>query len=314
MSKVTDYIIILCGVFGDSYTPLTRSGFWKLYHKCGDSVEAMIDSGDEKVEELLKRSGSISFSKEKLDQMGIRMVSFLDDDYPKVIYDKLKDFAPPLLYMCGDASVKDGKFAGYVGSRSIGEEDILWTEKMVHKNLRSGFSIVTGGAKGIDSVAMNYALENDGKVVVFLPDNITTKINEPYYRNHIMNGNLLVYSHLSPFEKKGRNTFVAAAMERNKFIYAQAAATAVVKSDLQKGGTWSGAVECMKHNWGRVFAWDNKAYPGNQELIRLGARSLDDKGEHVDSEADIKAVAVAKLAEDKNEYVQMSLMDMLNNN
>ncbi len=107
-------------------------------------------------------------------------------------------------------------------------------------------------------------------------------------------------------------SFVAAAMERNKFIYAQAAATAVVRADLKKGGTYSGASEALKHNWGLVFVWDNKLYPGNQDLIRLGGKALDNSGSSV--QQDKSSYADVKKDEDNNEYVQMSLFDNLNNN
>ena len=30
--------------------------------------------------------------------------------------------------------------------------------------------------------------------------------------------------------------------------------------------------------WAPVFVWDNKKYPGNQELILMGARGLSDDG------------------------------------
>ena len=281
MNGETDYIKILCGSFGDNYSPLTRSEFWKLYHKYGDSIEGIAESGEEKVEELLKRSASVTFALEKLYQMGIRPVTFMDEEFPAQLVSKLKDFCPPLLYCCGDSAIKENKFAGYVGSRTITDEDISWTEMMVDKNIRTGFGVVTGGAKGIDNAAMVHALDKGGKVVVFLPDNIQTKLRDSFYQHNILDGNLLVYSHISPFEKKGRNTFVAAAMERNKFIYAFSSATAVVKSDLKKGGTWAGATEALRHGWAQVFVWDNKEYAGNQKLIELGAKPLSDTGERV---------------------------------
>ena len=70
-------------------------------------------------------------------------------------------------------------------------------------------------------------------------------------------------------------------MERNKYIYAQSDATVVVHSDMEKGGTWAGALECLKHHWATVYTWDNKTYPGNQKLISLGAAGLADDGTRV---------------------------------
>lgn len=145
--------------------------------------------------------------------------------------------------------------------------------------------------------------------MIYLPDNIKDKVNDPFYRKHIIQGNLLVYSHVSPYEKKTRHSFVAAAMERNKLIYAQAAATAIVKSDYMKGGTWSGAVETIKHNWGRVCVWDNKSYQGNQELIKMGGRSLDDNGNHIEENETENPVVESA---DNEQYEQLSIFDIKN--
>lgn len=283
-------IIILCGTFDDNYTPLTRAAFWKLYHKFGDSVENVMESGEEKVQELLKRSASVAFALERLQQMGIRIATFKDEEYPSRLFSKLKDFCPPLFYYCGDVAIKNMKFAGYVGSRSIDDKDAGWTKKMIDKNIRGGYGIVTGGARGIDETALCHAINAGGKAVVFLPDNMNVKLKDAFYQQNIREGKILVYSHFSPFAKKMRNSFVAAAMERNKYIYAMSAATAVVKSDLNKGGTWSGATEAIKHNWANVFVWDNKEYAGNQKLVELGAIPLSDDGERVkpDGTIDVK--------------------------
>ena len=178
----------------------------------------------------------------------------------------------------------DGKFVGYVVSRTIEDADISWTEERVIKNIQDGFGVVTGGAKGIDSVAMNCALEHGGKGIVYFPDNMKEKIRDSFIMRQIWDGNLLVFSHVSPFTPKTRNSFVSAAMERNKLIYASSSGTAVVRSDLNKGGTWTGAVEALKHHWSHVFVWDNKNYPGNQKLIEMGAQALSDDGSLVKGE------------------------------
>ena len=60
------------------------------------------------------------------------------------------------------------------------------------------------------------------------------------------------------------------AMMRNRYIYAQSSGTVVVRSDLNKGGTWTGASENLKNNWCTTLCWDHP-YPGNQALIEKGA-------------------------------------------
>ncbi len=277
----SDYIITLCGCFNDDYSPLTRAEFWKLYHQYGNSVQGIVDSHDERVDKLLKRSGARTFSLETLSEMGIKILTFADQDFPKILLTKLHDFCPPLLYVCGDVSFVNRRYAGYVGSRNAEEADLIWTKMMVAKNIKDGFGIVSGGARGIDTASMEHALTNGGYAVAYVSDNIKTKIQDKLTREFIVSGRLTLLSHVSPFAKKSKASFVGAAMERNKFIYAQSAATAVVRSDYKKGGTWSGATEALRHKWSPVFVWDNNNYKGNLELIKLGGIPLSDDGKRV---------------------------------
>ena len=101
----------------------------------------------------------------------------------------------------------------------------------MRKNIDNGFGVVHGGAKGIDSISLNYTLEHSGCAVAFLLDNIKQRVRDPYFLKYIFDGDLLVYSHVSPFAPKGRSSFVVAAMERNKLIYSSSMGTAVVRSD-----------------------------------------------------------------------------------
>lgn len=312
MNKLSMYIIILCGEFKDSYKPLSRAAFWKLYHKYNDSVEELVNSGEETIQELLKRSGSIAFAIDEMSKMGISITTFLDEDFPHKLYWVLKDFCPPLFYKCGNSEINKFRFVGYVGSRNITGWDEQWAKERVKKNLRDKYAIVTGGAKGIDTVALNTCIKNSGYAVLFLPDNIITKIRDPFIRKNIMDDRILVYSHVSPFASKTRNSFVNSAMERNKFIYAMSTATVVVRSDKDKGGTWAGATESIKHNWSYVYVWDNKDYDGNQALIQIGAVPLADDG-RVSKKAESKS-DYDKVNHDKQESVkakQLSFLDML---
>ena len=65
-------------------------------------------------------------------------------------------------------------------------------------------------------------------------------------------------------------------MQRNKFIYAQSKGTIVVKSDYDKGGTWSGATEALRNGYCPVFCRNNQKSLGNKKLIELGAIAIDE--------------------------------------
>lgn len=131
--KQSDYVTILCGDFGDNYTPLSRSVFWKLYHKYNNSVDALIRSDEIQVKELLKRSASVTFAMQELRQKGLRIITFLEEDFPERLTRKLDGFCPPVLYTCGNEGLKNKHTVGYVGSRVIEERDAKWTEARIKK-------------------------------------------------------------------------------------------------------------------------------------------------------------------------------------
>ena len=281
MNSESDIIMALCAVFEDEYKPLSRARFWKLYHSSDDNLEAMAYANDERLTEFLKRQDAILSGKDKLDEWGIKIITFKDRVFPSELTEKLGDFCPPLLYSYGDLNILRNELIGYVGSRNIDETDIVWTENVLQRDLEEGFGIVTGGAKGIDSVAAKYVLEREKPLVMFLPCSINEKLKNSFIKEHVYDKNLLLLSHISPFTPRSKTSFIASAMERNKFIYALSLRTVAPRSNLNKGGTWKGATDAIKHNWTEVLVWDNKNYQGNQKLIELGATALSDTGERL---------------------------------
>lgn len=257
---------------------------------------SLIDNQIDRLERLISRSASIAFELEKLSNIGIYLITRADSEYPKLLKRVLGKGCPPLFYCVGDIKLVDKKLVGFVGSRSVGEADIDFTKVIVKKVVEKGFGIVSGGAKGIDSIASEEAIKNGGFAVEFISDSLMRKIKNSTVINAIRNGQLLILSVSNP--SAGFNA--GFAMMRNKYIYANSIGTVVVKSDLNKGGTWSGAVENLKKNWTNEFCWDNKLYKGNLELMNKGAIPIDIDW---DVNTDLKRKQVV------NEPKQISLFD-----
>src|SRR5205814_5032703 len=124
------------------------------------------------------------------------------------------------------------------------------------------------GAHGVDGLAMSAALESDGTVVGILADSLEKTARSADIRSALERGNLTL---LTPFAPKAPFS-VGAAMGRNRLIYALADYAVVVASDAEKGGTWSGAVEALKHGWVPVLVCDGADFPeGNRQLQKKGA-------------------------------------------
>jgi predicted Rossmann fold nucleotide-binding protein DprA/Smf involved in DNA uptake len=126
-----------------------------------------------------------------------------------------------------------------VGSRHVDDALIDYTMAIGRLAARAGRTLVSGGAKGIDQAAMRGALEGGGKVCGVLADSLEKTTMNREHRNLLLDGQLVLISPYDP--SAGFNA--GHAMQRNKLIYALADTSLVVSSDLNKGGTWTGAVE-----------------------------------------------------------------------
>jgi predicted Rossmann fold nucleotide-binding protein DprA/Smf involved in DNA uptake len=64
-------------------------------------------------------------------------------------------------------------------------------------------------------------------------------------------------------------------MDRNKYIYSLSDFGVVVRSDLEKGGTWAGAVECIEKKYCPLFVLDlGREEKGNDGLIKMAGIPL----------------------------------------
>lgn len=101
-----------------------------------------------------------------LERTGGEVVAWNDDDYPpllKTIYD------PPLvLFLRGKREALGGRSVGIVGARKALPEAEAWTESMAEVLARSGFTVVSGLAEGIDGAAHRGALRGGGTTVAVL--------------------------------------------------------------------------------------------------------------------------------------------------
>lgn len=225
----------------------------------------------EKIVALLSKAGQLSFELNDLKNIGIKVLTRADKLYPAALKEKLKDKCPPVIFYSGDIDIINNKLVGVVGSRNIDSDGLIFTKKIGEKIVNENYSLVSGGAKGVDSVAQEEVLRKNGKVIAFIADSMVNNIKKKEIREAITKGNLLLMSSTNP--KSGFTVY--SAMDRNKYIYLLSKLTIVVSSDYNKGGTWAGAIENLKNSWVPLLVRNESNVPrGNQELIKLGGRPL----------------------------------------
>lgn len=201
------------------------------------SCSHLVDT--DRLKKLIGRGFLLSQVINQWQDRSIWVISRADPDYPRRIKNRLREDAPPVLYGCGNLSVSNTEGLAVVGSREVNELLVNYTKEVAQLSAKAGKTIFSGGARGIDQAAMNGALGATGKAVGVLADSLEKTVLNRAYRDALIEGHLLL---LSPYDPKaGFN--VGNAMNRNKLIYALADAALIVNSDLNKGGTWTGAVE-----------------------------------------------------------------------
>lgn len=219
----------------------------------------------ERIKQLLGRGVSMSFALEKWTKQGIWVISRVSEFYPKAIKKHLGEQRPPILFGLGNQQLLNQAGLGFVGSRSITKNDEIFASEKAKQAVEEGYNVISGGAKGVDQTAMQAALEHGGRSVGILADGIYTNETRRIFLNYLRQGTLVL---ISPFFPEAGFS-VGSAMARNKFIYTMSEAVIVVKSDKDKGGTWTGAKENLNKKWVPLLVRDI-AEEGNQALIQMG--------------------------------------------
>jgi predicted Rossmann fold nucleotide-binding protein DprA/Smf involved in DNA uptake len=282
----TKAIILLCGVLEKdrSVNPLTQVEYSKLVqwlisekmspkdllqHEDIASAAMRIGIDQERFKALLGRGVQLGFAVEEWKRNGIWIITRSDKDYPTRYKKHLKDKAPPLLFGVGDRSLLQGGGVAVVGSRNVDNDGEDFTRETVELCVYNGMPIVSGGARGVDQIAMAAALEAGGITIGVLAEDLLKKSLERNVHYAISDSRLLL---ISPYHPSARFT-VGTAMGRNKLIYAMADYGLVISAEHKKGGTWAGAQEELKReNSLTVFVRPGANAPlGNKKLLDLGA-------------------------------------------
>lgn len=108
----------------------------------------------------------ISRELQRIERSSIEVRSILDNDYPR----RLLTIAdpPPLLYVSGSFEASDEMAVAVVGARRGTAAGRLITERLAGGLAGSGFTIVSGLARGADAAAHRAALAAGGRTIAVL--------------------------------------------------------------------------------------------------------------------------------------------------
>lgn len=206
---------------------------------------------------------------DKADRIGGRLLTYHYASYPKNLYNSNQSI--PLLYAVGDLGVlEEEKACAVVGTRRPAGWTIENTKSAVCKLVKRGFVIVSGLAKGVDTIAHRTALESGGKTVAVLGSGIDVYYpsENRHLQNEIMKKGVVLSEY--PF---GMRVQSFSLKKRNKIIVGLSNFVLVTETS-PKGGTMNAylaAVE-QKKTVG-IFAPSEETggnFDGNKKIEREG--------------------------------------------
>lgn len=227
--------------------------------------------GEEVADAVTNWEQSVDLDRELkfIKDYGCRVITQLDEEYPALlreIYDP-----PVVLYVQGEILPKDKNSIAMVGSRQTSHYGIETARKLSYQLAYTGITVVSGGARGIDTAAHQGALSAGGRTIavlgtginiVFPPENVALfgKIAE--------NGAVITQF---PFNRPGdKQSFPI----RNRIVAGMTQGSVVVEAGLNSGAM---ITTRFANDYGRqVFAVpgriDSPRSKGCHDLIKNGAK------------------------------------------
>jgi DNA processing protein len=231
--------------------------------------------GDETAEAIANWEKSVDLAGElkRISDFGCQAMVQSDENYPAVlreIYD------PPLvLYVKGELTARDKNAVAMVGSRQTTHYGIETARKLAYQLAYVGVTVVSGGARGIDTAAHQGALAAKGRTVCVLGTGINIVFppeNKDLFQRIAENGAVLTQF---PFNRKADKQSFAI---RNRIVAGMTLGTVVVEADLHSGAliTSNFATEYGRQVFAVPGRIDSPRSKGCHDLIKRGAKLCED--------------------------------------
>ncbi|SCN47370.1 Rossmann fold nucleotide-binding protein Smf possibly involved in DNA uptake [methanotrophic endosymbiont of Bathymodiolus azoricus (Menez Gwen)] len=187
----------------------------------------------EAVEKIMRTLGDI-FHKYNLDTFGVRVRGA--NEYPE----SLRDAKNPLevLYYQGLWGLVNTSSVAIVGARKVSSEGVRRTRKLVKCLVEDDFTIVSGLAEGVDTVAHTTALEMNGRTIAVIGTPLThiypqnnLELQVIIKENHLLISQVPFKRYLDQDYRSNRSFFP----ERNITMSALTQATVIVEASDTSG-------------------------------------------------------------------------------
>jgi DNA processing protein len=205
----------------------------------------------------------------RITEFGCRIVTQADPEYPELlrqIYDP-----PIVLYVKGELNAKDKNSVAMVGSRMTTHYGMEVARKLAYQLAYLGVTVVSGGARGIDTASHQGALAGKGRTIAVLGTGInlvTPPENAKLFEQIGANGALITQF---PFNRPAdKQSFPI----RNRIVAGMTLGTVVVEANLTSGAliTANFATEYGRQVFAVPGRIDSPRSKGCHDLIKKGAK------------------------------------------
>ena len=218
----------------------------------------------ERILSLLEDELQLDAYLKKAEKFGCEAITRANPRYPLILRKRMGYDAPGCLWFKGDADILNMPTVSLVGSRELNSLNRKFAREVGIQAARQGFALVSGNARGADSVAQTACLEMGGRVISVVADALM---------EHTLDEHILYLSEdsfdesFSPFR----------ALHRNHVIHSLGEITFVAQCTLEKGGTWDGTAENLRKKRSPVYCLEDGS-AGSLALEKMGAVliSIDD--------------------------------------
>ena len=216
-----------------------------------------------------EKSVDLSGELKRIQDFGCHVLIGSDEHYPaslREIYDP-----PVVLYVKGELTTRDKNGIAMVGSRLTTPYGIETARKLAYQLAYLGVTVVSGGARGIDTAAHQGALSAKGRTIAVLGTGINLvwpPENAELYARIAANGAVITQF---PFNRPAdKQTFPI----RNRIVAGMTLGTLVVEANLSSGAliTANFAIEYGRQVFAVPGRIDSPRSKGCHELIKKGAK------------------------------------------
>ena len=227
--------------------------------------------GDETAQSIVDWEKSIDLAGElkRIQEFGCHVLIQSDDAYPELlrqIYDP-----PVVLYVKGALTEKDKNAVAMVGSRMTTSYGLETARKLAYQLAYVGVTVVSGGARGIDTAAHQGAMSAKGRTVAVLGNGINIVFppeNAELFERIAASGAVITQF---PFNRiADKQSFPI----RNRIVAGMTLSTVVVEANLTSGAliTANFAVDYGRQVFAVPGRIDSPRSKGCHDLIKKGAK------------------------------------------